>query len=129
MLENPSKGVSGYQIANFAKDSPLDVKIVRAWLKTFWNTDEYELKVKLLFLIPLLATFSLFMLVIPKPHHGLMTFLMVSNFIVYILFRYKLHETYSERLLYHVQLGFGIWLTLYAMLALGVLLAMKLLKN
>jgi hypothetical protein len=69
------------------------------------------------------------MLVIQRPHQGLTTFLMLAHFAVYVVFRYKLNETYSERLLYHVQLGFGLWLTIYAMLALGVLLAIRVLRN
>jgi hypothetical protein len=46
---NPGKGVTGYEIASFPEGSPLDVKIVRAWLKTFLNAEEQTWKIKLLF--------------------------------------------------------------------------------
>lgn len=124
MWREPAEGVSGYQLFMMA-DEDGENRLVRAWMAMLFGSKEAGWQVRLMILGPLLGVGGILAVFFKKPKKWFLWGVAVGCVLFYGLVRMKLAESFSDRLLLHVEISYGLWLMLYGLLVQGVLVAVK----
>ena len=125
MWHSPGEGLSGYQLMMTLREEDISSQLARAWMSMMFGSEEAKVGVNLLVLAPIFAiatAVGLLFVGVPK-------FYFAANglgcLIYYILLRWKLNASLGERMILHVELSYGLWLTLYGILLLALVCVLK----
>ncbi|MDX6767303.1 MAG: hypothetical protein SFU85_10995 [Candidatus Methylacidiphilales bacterium] len=116
LLKRPADGLSAYQIILLSEEDTLSSKVARAWLSMLWSGDDTALRVKVIVLIPILAFLGAVFLTPGKTSQRHLLFVGLLQAGAYVLMRWKMNAAYTDRMLWQIELGWGLWICLYALL-------------
>jgi hypothetical protein len=121
LFNHPGEGLSAYQIILLSEEDTLSSKVARAWLSMLWGGEDAALRVKVIVLVPLLALLGAFFLTFSKPSQRWLLALALAQFAAYFFLRWKLNLSYTDRLLWQIELSWGLWLGLFALLGEAII--------
>ncbi|MDZ4789532.1 MAG: hypothetical protein SH807_11390 [Blastochloris sp.] len=122
---NPGEGLSAYQLVLLSEKNTVSAKVSQAWVAMLWGDENYEQGVKFLALAPILALLGATALSLGKTSPKFLLGVSFGQLLFYGFLRWKLNETYGDRLLLQIEFNLGLWLTLYALLILAALQVTK----
>ena len=126
MWRAPAEGMSGYQLFVVTSDGKgRGATLARAWMSMLFGSKEAPIRVKLLIIGPVLGLLAMVVMFLKKPPRWFVWVVSAGCFLYYALVRMKLSDAYGDRLLLHVEISYGLWLTLYGLLILAILVAVK----
>ena len=123
----PLEGVRGYQLPPLLRGGKIENGAARLAAEILLNDERIRDKALLIYIPPLAAALTALFLLICQGSRGALTLPLVANGTLYFFMRYKINETYFDRLVVQLQIGIGLWITLYALLALTVILLLRIL--
>jgi len=126
LLNHPADGLSAYQIILLSDEDTLSSKVAKAWLSMLWGEKEATtkvaaMKVKVIILVPVLAFLGALALTSVQPSQFWLLALALAQIGTYAFLRWKLNLSYTERLLSQIELGWGLWLSLFALMGTAIL--------
>jgi hypothetical protein len=124
MRRHPLDGVSGFDLVFPPKDEET-AKVINAWGETLTGVKTWTWQIVFFAIGPVLALLALGTLLAKKPNFFWMGGLAVGLVIYYGAARWRLNELYTTRLLYGLDLGIGLWLTLYCAALLAAVLLFR----
>lgn len=116
LFNHPGEGLSAYQILLLSDEDTLSSKVARAWLSMLWGENHAAMKVKVIILVPLLTFIGALMLSTAKPPQQWLLALATAQFGAYAFLRWKLNLSFTDRMLWQIELSWGLWLGLFALL-------------
>lgn len=125
---NPGEGLSGYQLVLLSEKEGISDTVSKAWVQMLWGDAGYGTGVKFLALAPILAILGAVALTMHRLHPQFLLAVSLGQFLFYGFLRWKLNETYGDRLLLQIEFNLGLWLTLYALVILALVQAAKALQ-
>lgn len=125
LLSHPADGLSAYQIILLSDEDTLTSKVAKAWLSMLWGEKEAAMKVKVIILVPVLAFLGALALTLSQPSQRWLLVLTLAQFGTYAFLRWKLNLAYTDRLLWQIELGWGLWLSLFALLGAAILTGVR----
>ncbi len=125
-LRDAGIGVTGFEIPEIYQVSRHHHDAVLLNASGLLGSERQADRACFAYALPVLAFFSAaFITFVPRKGALLLPFLATLG--LYFLLRFKLNETYLERLTSSLDVGLGLWLSLYALLGLAVVLLLRLL--
>lgn len=125
LLDHPADGLSAYQIILLSDEDTLSSKVAKAWLSMLWGENDAAMKVKVIILVPVLAFLGALVLTLSKPSQRWLLGLALAQMGTYAFLRWKLNLAYTDRLLWQIELGWGLWLSLFALLGTAILTGVR----
>lgn len=125
--QRPTTGLSGYQILLLGSDEGIQAKQAQEWLDAvFGDRGGLGRLANVLPLVILLLTAAFLSPRKPLPRlFGAGGVLLLA---FYLWGRWRLDGTYTQRVLAEMEIGYGLWITLYATLALAILAGLRFLN-
>jgi hypothetical protein len=125
MLAHPADGATGYQLVKaWHAEGPAGA-VARSLAQMFWGAATGMWRLQAVW-VPLgLVALGAAALLWKKPPGWALPGLAGACLAVYGYARWRLQATFESRLLLQVELGTGLWLTLYVLLLMGLLLAVR----
>lgn len=125
LMKHPGEGLSAYQILLLSDEDTLSSKVARAWLSMLWREDDAALKVKVILVVPVLALLGAVLLTPARPSSRHLLILGGLQGAAYLFLRWKLNLAYTDRLMWQIELGWGLWISLYALLGIALLALLR----
>jgi hypothetical protein len=125
---NPGEGLSAYQLVLLSAKDSISAKVSKAWLSMLWGDQASEHNVKFLAFGPLLALLGAISLSTKKANPKFLLLATLGQLLFYGFLRWKLNQTFGDRLLLQIEFNLGLWLTLYALALLALLQLLKALQ-
>lgn len=125
LQKTPGEGYSGYQLILLSEEETVSAAVAKAFFNMLWGDVRPGFHMKTLALAPLLAFLAAVLLAMPKPPSSWLSAMAGASLLFYLWMRFKLNESYTDRLLLHVELSYGLWLTLFGLLLLAALLLLR----
>jgi hypothetical protein len=107
---------------------PIGSFIREAWLSMLWGDHASVHSVKFLVFAPLLALLGAIVLSTKKINAHYLFLVSLGQLLFYGFLRWKLNQTFGDRLLLQIEFNLGLWLTLYAIALLCLLQLAKALQ-
>lgn len=115
-------GLKGYQLPAMVNEHSANGLIASLALQTFFGSKGVEQKALLMFAYPVLALASLLMILFVRQNRRLLLIPAFLAFIFYFWTRYRVISTELERSMMQMQMGWGVWVTIYSLFLMGILL-------
>ncbi len=125
---NPGEGLSAYQLVLLSEKDSVSAKVSKAWLSMLWGDHASEQSVKFLAFGPLMAILAGIALTLKKTNAKFLLLAAFGQLLFYGFLRWKLNQTFGDRLLLQIEFNLGLWLTLYATALLCLLQVVKALQ-
>ncbi|MEM9400630.1 MAG: hypothetical protein AAF984_10515, partial [Verrucomicrobiota bacterium] len=122
LFEKPSEGVSGYQIFMTTWDDTLEGKLTRVLMQVLFGSEEAKWGAKLMVLAPVFGLTTLVIFLLPLLPRIFPLAVGMGCLAYYVLARWKLNEAFGERLILHIELSYGLWLSLFGLLMLSFMM-------
>jgi len=121
----PGEGHSGYQMILLSEEETVSAVVAKSFFQMLWGDVRPGIHMKILALAPILAFLSALLLAQPKARPSWLAGMGGAALVFYLWMRFKLNDSYAERLLLHVELSYGLWITLFGLLLLAALLFLR----
>ncbi len=118
----PFSGMTGYQLPGQINQRDINGMRARLALETFFGSKATEQKALLVYAYPLVAFASFLMLLCVRNNRRLFLIPSILALALYFWTRYRIATTELERSLIQVQIGWGIWICLYALLFIALIM-------
>jgi hypothetical protein len=126
-FQRPTFGLSGFQMLMLESEKSIMAKEAQAWLgAVFGDRRLLDRAVNVLPLVILLLTAAF---ISPrKPVRQAFVTGGVLLLLFYLWARWRLDVTYTQRVLAEMEIAYGLWITLYAMLGMAILAIIRFLS-
>jgi hypothetical protein len=125
----PGEGYSGYQLILLSEEETISAALAKSFFQMLWGDVRPGFQMKTLALAPILAFLAGLFLALPKLRPSWLSAMAGAVLLFYLWMRFKLNESYTDRLLLHVELSYGLWITLFGLFLLGLLLLLRALTS
>jgi ABC-type cobalt transport system substrate-binding protein len=121
------EGVSGYQLPPLLRGDKIENATARLTAEILLNDERIQDKAILIYVPPLAAALTALFLLVCQGSRGALVLPLLTDGTLYFFMRHKINETYFDRLVAQLHIGWGLWITLYALLALTGILLLRIL--
>jgi hypothetical protein len=125
---HPGEGLSAYQLVLLSEKDSISARVSNAWVTMLWGDQGFVHSVKFLAFGPLLAIAGAIALSFRKLELRFLGLAALGQLLFYVFLRWKLDQSFGDRLLLQMEFNLGLWLTLYGLLFLSVLQVLKILQ-
>lgn len=126
LFRSPGQGLSGFQLVMTVVEEDISNQLARAWINMLLGSEDAKFTMGSIALAPILAVVISLGLVFNQVPRLFYTITALGCLIYYLILRWKLNESFGERIILHVELSYGIWITLYGMICLTLICILKL---
>ncbi|MCS7062983.1 MAG: hypothetical protein NZM04_02860 [Methylacidiphilales bacterium] len=128
-FENPFLGYNALSLINLLRDKPIGSELRLAILRPHFPFKEDEDKALFILSLPIVGIFAVLIQFIISAKKILLPFPFFACLVQYTVVRWHLNEHYADRVINDVHIGIGLWITLYALLAVCMILFFKITKE